>query len=348
MRGRRACGGGVREERRPFAQELVPDVQHDLLRVERLAGRERGAVVGAAPALGAGVGVEELLPGEVAKRGRAEAVLVLDVGDEVERAAWCLLAEEHVRKRRGDMEVLRLREIRREREHRDDVEPPGVDEDHRRALVGVNRAQDRASDRRRRVSLLEIPGGQSRPFEHEQRDHEDPDQGEDHVSVERDVHPRWPQEGPAHGRDRDRGQDQDGEDVDRPREEGAARAGDVEAEDPAQQEVDRPDGDDEEAPEDEGVRQSADVVRALEQLALSEVDDELVAEAPPGVIDPRLVAAESHVPVEPPGAPEEGAESDQRKSEQDRAPWHEAACRGDHSFRSSSAMTSFMISLVPS
>ena len=50
----------------------LADLQHDLARVERLAGRVRRAHRRAAAADRARVGVEQLLPGEVLDRRRAE------------------------------------------------------------------------------------------------------------------------------------------------------------------------------------------------------------------------------------------------------------------------------------
>src|SRR5206468_267430 len=101
-------GLGVLEESGSLGKELIADVEDDLLRVEWLAGRERRAVVGAAPALGAGVAVKELLPGEVTDRRRAEGLLVLDVRDERELPSGGLLSEKDVRKGRDDVQVLRL------------------------------------------------------------------------------------------------------------------------------------------------------------------------------------------------------------------------------------------------
>src|SRR2546421_558055 len=57
---------GVAEELRAVAEELIADVEDDLLRIEEFSGRECRAVVRAAPALRAGVAIEELFPGEVA------------------------------------------------------------------------------------------------------------------------------------------------------------------------------------------------------------------------------------------------------------------------------------------
>src|SRR5207245_7252385 len=94
----------VFQERRPLGEQLIAHVEDDLLRIERLSCGERRAVIRAATTLGAGVTIEKLLPAEVADRGRAEGLLDLDVLDEPERAAGRLLPEEHVRKRRDDVQ----------------------------------------------------------------------------------------------------------------------------------------------------------------------------------------------------------------------------------------------------
>src|SRR5437867_10409983 len=108
MRGRGDLALGLGEELGAVAQQLVADVENDALRIERLAGRERGAVVRAAAAFRAGVAIEQLLPAQVPERGRAEGLLVLDVLDERQLAARGLLAEEDVRQCGDDVEVLRL------------------------------------------------------------------------------------------------------------------------------------------------------------------------------------------------------------------------------------------------
>src|SRR5439155_8188637 len=77
IRGHRAIAVLLTAEQlRSLAQQLVADIEDDLLRVKRLSGRERGTVVGAAAALGAGVAVQQLLPREIADRGRAKRLLV--------------------------------------------------------------------------------------------------------------------------------------------------------------------------------------------------------------------------------------------------------------------------------
>src|SRR5439155_688701 len=71
MRGRGDLALGLGEELGAVAHQLVADAENDALRVERLAGRERGAVVRAAAAFRAGVAIEQLLPAQVPERGRA-------------------------------------------------------------------------------------------------------------------------------------------------------------------------------------------------------------------------------------------------------------------------------------
>ena len=346
---------GVAEDLRAVAEELIADVEDDLLRIEEFSGRECRAVVRAAPALRAGVAIEELLPRKVANGCRAEGLLILDVLDQAERPPRRLLAEEHVRKRRDDMEVFRLRKIRGERENRDDVCPPGPEEnDGRRFAREYEAPKDCAGYRGRCEALFQVSSSEPGALEEEQRDHEDRDHPEDYVAVERHVHTRRRKEDATNQSDRNGGEHQHGEDVDRPGEHRVARAREMEADDPVDQEIDRPDGDHDEAPEDERVRESADVVRPLQELALPEIHDELVAHPPPGVIDPRFVATEAHVPVEAPRAEEERAETKEREDQEERSGAgvetrdDAAAGRRDHSLRISSAMTSFMISLVPS
>ena len=332
MRRRRRLGLRVLAMPRPVTEQLIADVEHDLLGVEGLPRRERGAVVGAAAALGAGVAVEELLPREVPDRRGAERLLVLDVRDEVEGSPRALLPEEDVRQGGHDVQVLRPRQVRREREHRHDVRPPGHREHDPGEVTREHGAEDPVRDRRRGVALLEESRGKAGALEDQERDHEEPDHPQDHVAVERDVHPRRAEEEPARRGDSDRTEHEHREEVDRPREDDAAGPGNVKAEDAVHQQIDRADGDDEKAPKDERVRDTAYVVRALQQLALAEVDDELVAHAPPGMIDPGFVAPEAHIPVKLVRPPEERAEAEHGQAEEDRASDHEAAGGRGHRF----------------
>src|SRR5207253_5495148 len=135
---------------------LVADVEHDLLRVERLAGRERGAVVRAAPALRTGVPIEQLLPREIAEGGRAEGLLVLDVVDELERAARTRGAEVDIRQRCDDVQMLRPRQVDGEGEDRHDVRPPRTREQRGRAVAAVDILEE-PGERWRRDARFELP-----------------------------------------------------------------------------------------------------------------------------------------------------------------------------------------------
>ncbi len=79
-------------------------------------------------ALGAGVAVEEILPRELVDIGGAELLGAL--GLEVEEADHALLhrpvrvREEHVRNRRGDVQMLGRRQVSQEHEHEQRVHRP--------------------------------------------------------------------------------------------------------------------------------------------------------------------------------------------------------------------------------
>src|SRR6266542_3618733 len=327
MRRRRARRGGVAQELIPLAQEEVAQVQHDLLRIERLAGRERRAVVGTPAALGAGVTVEVLLPREVAQGRGPEGLAILDALDQPERTARPLRPEEHDRQGRDDVQVLRLREVRGEREHGGDVDPPRAGEDGARRRAPTDRRDERR-ERRRRLAAGDELGRDARALEDEQRDHEHADEREDDVAVERDVHPWWLEERAPDRGERDRGEHEDREDIDRPDEERALRSRHPPAEDPVEEQVERADRDHDEAPEDERVRGAADVVGTLQQLPLAQVDDELVADPPSEAVGPVLVPAEPQVAIQLPGAVEERAEAEGGDGEEDDRP--EALRRRGH------------------
>ena len=105
----------------------LADLQHDLARVERLAGRVRGAHRRAAAADGARVGVEELLPGEVLDRRRAERLEVglHQVRHGLHRALGpVLVLQVHVHRRRDHVPELRGRQDDQERDERSEVDAP--------------------------------------------------------------------------------------------------------------------------------------------------------------------------------------------------------------------------------
>ena len=96
----------------------------------------------------------------------------------------------------------------------------------------------------------------------------------------------------ADERDGDRCDHRDSEEVERPCVEAALRPGQVPAQDPAQEEVGASVRDDEEAPEDQRVGDPAEVVGPLQQLALAQVDDDLVLEVREWAVEPVLGSAE--------------------------------------------------------
>ena len=105
----------VRDEREAVLglDRHVPDAHDERLGVERLAGVPGRAGLLAAPALGAGEPVEQVLPAEVRERPEAERrVLRLEVHRR-QLAPRRELAEADVREARGDVEVLAERQVAR-------------------------------------------------------------------------------------------------------------------------------------------------------------------------------------------------------------------------------------------
>ena len=163
----------------------LADLQHDLAGVERLAGRVRRAHRGAAPADGAGVGVEELLPGEVLDRRRAEGLEVglHEVRHGLHRALGpVLVLQVHVHRRRDHVPELRGRQDDQERDEGGEVDAPQP----RWAVLQVARRRA-VEQRRERVPderpLLEVGttdlgdaqrlGEEAGERDHEERDEDD-------------------------------------------------------------------------------------------------------------------------------------------------------------------------------
>ena len=136
------------EERRGVGIERMAEVHGESLRRQRLPRQVRRADLAAAPALGAGVDVELLLPGEVldlpdAEDPRLGRLLDVDRGHLPRRVE---LREEEVRERREDVEVLREGEVVQEEEDREEMEPPGREID---GLEGTRRRTPRDSSKGR-------------------------------------------------------------------------------------------------------------------------------------------------------------------------------------------------------
>ena len=107
-------------------------LEHDLAGVEGLAGGVGRAHRGAAPAHGAGVGVEQLLPGEVLDGGGTEALELglHQVRHGLHRALGPVaVLQVHVQRRGEHVAQHRDREDHEEGEEREDVQrstPPGA------------------------------------------------------------------------------------------------------------------------------------------------------------------------------------------------------------------------------
>ena len=119
-----------RHRRRAGAGHDLAGLEHDLARVERLAGGVGRAHRRAAAAHRAGVGVEQLLPGEVLDRGGAEALELglHEVRHRLHGALGALaVAQVHVQRRREDVAQHRDRQDRHEQEEAGDVgDPPDL------------------------------------------------------------------------------------------------------------------------------------------------------------------------------------------------------------------------------
>ena len=113
----RAAGGG----------HHLADLEHDLARVERLAGGVRRAHARAAAAHRAGVGVEQLLPREVLDDGRAERLELglHQVRHRLHRALRAVVvAQVHVERRREHVAQHRGGQDHEEGDERHDVADP--------------------------------------------------------------------------------------------------------------------------------------------------------------------------------------------------------------------------------
>ncbi len=114
------------ECRRQLHQPL-PGVDDDLARREQLAGEVRRTDRRAAPALGAGVAVEQVLPAQLRHVGRAED---LRLGLEIHRlhrphgSRPAGVGEEGVGERDDDVQVLGVRQVVEEGQDEERVRPP--------------------------------------------------------------------------------------------------------------------------------------------------------------------------------------------------------------------------------
>ena len=95
----------------------------DFLGPEWLVGCQRRADGVAAPAFGAGVAIEQLLPGELLERFDAVVFALFDVGDDWQRRFWRVVLEEDVERCRHQVQVLGDGQIAEEEEDGQDMDP---------------------------------------------------------------------------------------------------------------------------------------------------------------------------------------------------------------------------------
>ena len=126
--------------------QRVADVRDDSHRIERLARRIRRARVRAPSALRARVPVEELPPRQLLDPVHPEPLRFFQV-DFLQRAFRGQVHEERVHDREDDVHVLRVRDVREEREQEDDVGPPEHVPPHGRIEAGHHAVRDRRGER---------------------------------------------------------------------------------------------------------------------------------------------------------------------------------------------------------
>src|SRR6185369_8239232 len=194
----------------------LADLMDDFHRGERLVGSPGGAAILAPFAGGAGVGVEDVFPGQITDRGGAELfgriVFEVDGGDEALRFK---------RRQKGvdaggeDVAQLGVGDGVEEAEHQDEVEPPEDLVGHEQG-AGVHcgkelSRQHAAGGEACQLGVqLQFGGGHARPFDQEPGDQDGEQQLQDDVVVPDDLQPFGPDDESA---DEESGQHQDGEDA---------------------------------------------------------------------------------------------------------------------------------------
>ncbi len=294
-----AAAGGLRQDPGRRLVDGVADVADEDLRVERLAGQGRRAHLAAAAALGAGVAVEHLLPGQVLDARGAEPLGVLEV--DLDQPSHRLeVHEEDVGDRREDVEVLRVRQVVGEEEQVREVEPPAplVDRLQRRRGPARQRAGDRSDHGSPGRRVLRGESG-PRPLGEQIRRHQEGDQKEDQPRVPGQIQAFRPREGPPKDGQRHAGEREDLEDVldqgvgvaGRPGEEHEAR------DQPLDHEGEGAHRENDEAAEDQDVEKAR--VEVAEHPALREGVLERLHDARPDLREP-VVPPPRHEDPDPP------------------------------------------------
>ena len=294
------------QQHRRFLEEPLPQVQDQPLRVELLAAHVGRAARGTAAALGAVVGVEEILPGHVGQIAGPEGLRVLEIHAAV-LALRLERREEDVERRDQDVQVLGIGQQHQEAQEQSRVRPPGQVEDH------LDRGRGEAGERLGDGAPRELPvvvGLGAEPhvggIRHQVGHHEPQDQEQDHQGLGREVEPLRPGDEPpeervAHRDDHERAEqvleDQVGWRVGQERQE--ERLADAPAE-----ELDGAEREDDEAPEDDRVHQPRPEVVG-EQPGLAEDVDDHAPDAGGDVIPARHRLALEQEAQEEPGPPRE-------------------------------------------
>ena len=294
------------EQRRRLLEEPLPQVQDQPLRVELLAAHVGRAAGGAAAALGAVVGVEEILPGQVGQAADPEGLRVLEV-----HAAGLALRlerrEEHVERRDQDVQVLGVGQQHQEAQEEGRVRPPGQVEDH------LDRGRGEAGERLGDGAPRELPvvvGLGDEPHvggvRHQVRHHEPHDQQQDHQGLGGEVEPLRPRDEPPEERVAHRDDHEGAEEV--LQDQVVRRVGQERQEerlhDAAAEELDGAEREDDEAPEDDRVHQARPEVVG-EQADLAEDVEDHAPDARGDVIPARHRLALPEQAQEEPGPPRE-------------------------------------------
>ncbi len=177
-RGRRSTA--VRKQGR-LLQRAGPQINHDLLRTQQLAGEVGGTGGCAPPAFGAGIPVEQLLPGEVLDvRGTVARQRFIGQIDRLQRPFRREVRQKHVGNGREDMEVLRVGKVVEKAEHREHVPPEEHQIPSPRAVRRNQAGQPVGDDPRMlRRTQHDDPGG----VLPEHRHHDGQDQPEDEDGI---------------------------------------------------------------------------------------------------------------------------------------------------------------------
>jgi hypothetical protein len=197
--------GDAIAERDPV-EHLVAHVVDQLHRRQVLAGAVGRAVVRAARALGAGVGVEQALPRELLVLADAPLGLVLEVELGQVEGAGRQVAREDVGQRAEQVDVLGVGQVVQERQQDQHVEPVA---DRRAAVRDLGRQRRHPLAEHRRQRHPRGRGGAERAgvghlvaVVQEVAQHQRADRAEDQAGVEGHRDERRPDEDPADDRPR--------------------------------------------------------------------------------------------------------------------------------------------------